>query len=194
MDSLSTPALAAIALVVALVIAAAVYLVHSRRETRRLQQRFGAEYPALVKQLGSRSKAEAELKRREKRVERFRMVDLSPAEVSRFRQGWARLQASFVDDPKGVLIEADRLVRELMLKRGYPMADFELRAADLSVDHAGVVDNYRAAQRILSRDQRGEADTEELRRAVVHFRALFDELLGATAVAEHDAPATRLAA
>ena len=87
------------------------------------------------------------------------------------------MQGRFVDNPKGVVTEADQLVRELMLKRGYPMGDFEHRAADISVDHPAVVANYRAAQAIAARDQRGEADTEELRKAVVHYRALFDELL-----------------
>ena len=83
----------------------------------------------------------------------------------------------FVDDPKGVVVQADQLVRELMLKRGYPMGDFERRAADISVDHPAVVENYRAAQAIAARDERGEADTEELRKAVVHYRVLFDEML-----------------
>lgn len=84
----------------------------------------------------------------------------------------------FIDNPKGVVSEADLLVRELMTKRGYPMGDFEIRAADISVDHPSVVSNYRAAQAIAVRDGRGEADTEELRRAVIHYRTLFDELLG----------------
>jgi hypothetical protein len=102
---------------------------------------------------------------------------LAPEEAARFSQAWKTLQGRFVDNPKGVLIEADQLVRELMQLRGYPMGDFERRAADISVDHPAVVDHYRAAQAIAMRDRRGEADTEELRRAVVHYRALFDELL-----------------
>ena len=118
---------------------------------------------------------------------------MSPADVTRFSQSWTRLQGSFVDDPKGVLIEADRLVRDLLVKRGYPVADFELRAADISVDHPVVVNNYRAAQRIVSLDQRGEASTEDLRKAVVHFRALFDELLG-KANTRDQAPPAKLAA
>jgi len=87
------------------------------------------------------------------------------------------LQGRFVDNPKGVVVQADQLVRELMLKRGYPMGDFEHRAADISVDHPTVVEHYRAAQAIAARDERGEADTEELRKAVVHYRVLFDEML-----------------
>lgn len=102
---------------------------------------------------------------------------LSAAEISRFTQTWNALQERFVYNPKGVLGQADHLVRELMHKRGYPVADFEHRAADISVDHPAVVEHYRAAQAIALRDQRGEADTEELRKGVVHFRALFEELL-----------------
>jgi len=194
MNTLSTQTLALVIAIAVILIAAVAWFAYAKARTRHLQQRFGPEYAALVKRLGSRTKAEAELRRREKRVERFELVALAPAEVTRFSQAWKRLQSSFVDDPKGVLIEADRLVRELLLKRGYPVADFDLRAADISVDHPIVVDNYRAAQVILSRDQRGEASTEDLRKAVVHFRALFDELLGATKAREAVEPATRLAA
>jgi hypothetical protein len=102
---------------------------------------------------------------------------LAPPDAARFTQAWNALQSRFVDDPKGVVVQADQVVRELMLKRGYPMGDFERRAADISVDHPTVVETYRAAQAIAVRDQRGQADTEELRKAVVHYRALFDELL-----------------
>jgi hypothetical protein len=130
-----------------------------------------------VEQLGSRTKAEAELKKREARVERLRIVPLAPDEAARFTRAWNTLQAEFVDNPSGVVTQAEQLVRELMLKRGYPMADFEHRAADISVDHPDVVSNYRAAQDICTRNLRGEVETEELRKAVVHYRALFDELL-----------------
>ena len=194
LTSLNAQTLAIVVTVAVLLIAAIGWLAYSKHQSRRLRQRFGPEYDAAVKRLGSQAKAEAELKRREKRVATFEIVPLAPADVTRFSQSWTRLQSSFVDDPKGVLIEADRLVRELLLKRGYPVADFELRAADISVDHPVVVDNYRAAQRIVSLDQRGEASTEDLRKAVVHFRALFDELLGVTAKGERAMPPTRLAA
>ena len=194
LTSLNTQTLALVVVVAVVLIAAIGWLVYSKHQTKRLRQRFGPEYDAAVKRLGSQAKAEAELKRREKRVAKFEIVPLAPADVTRFSQSWSRLQGSFVDDPKGVLIEADRLVRELLLKRGYPVADFELRAADISVDHPVVVDNYRAAQRIVSLDQRGEANTEDLRKAVVHFRALFDELLGVTAARERTPPPAKLAA
>jgi hypothetical protein len=185
---------AGIVALIVIVIAAGAWLVYRQQQTLRLQQRFGAEYAEVVRSMGSKAKAEAELRKREKRVERLEIVPLTQAEVNRFAQSWTRLQSSFVDDPKGVLIEADQLVRDLMLKRGYPMADFERRAADVSVDHPGVVSNYRAAQQILSRDQRGEADTEDLRKAVVHFRALFDELLGTAPATDQLRPETKLAA
>jgi hypothetical protein len=195
MNSLDTRTLIIVVVVAVIAIAVAAYVLYQKQQSKRLERRFGPEYAAAVQKLGSRAKAEAELKKREKRVGRLDIVPLTPAEVGRFTQSWTRLQGSFIDDPKGVLIQADQLVRELLVKRGYPMADFERRAADISVDHPAVVSNYRAAQLILSRDQRGEASTEDLRKAVVHFRALFDELLGATTTVKDSAgPATRLAA
>ena len=150
---------------------------HRRDESDRLQQRFGSEYKRAMDHLGSREKAEAELLAREQRVKRLHIVALSPADAARYAQQWMLLQGRFVDSPRGALVEADRLVRELMLQRGYPMGDFERRAADISVDHPAVVDHYRAAHDIVLRDQRDASDTEELRKALVHYRALFDELL-----------------
>lgn len=166
------------ALVVA-VIAAIFLIARERRKSQstRLQQRFGPEYNRVVNTVGDREKAEAELKAREKRVERLQLVVLPAAEASRFAQEWEALQTRFVDNPTGVVAEADRLVRELMLKRGYPMGDFERRTADISVDHPAVVENYRAAQAIAARDQRAQASTEDLRKAVVHYRVLFEDLL-----------------
>lgn len=172
--------LAAVLIVVVIAIAAAYYA--RRKKSVRLQQRFGPEYGRTVDRLGNRAKAEAELAAREKRVERLNITPLAPADAARFSQAWSTLQGRFVDNPKGVVVQADQLVYELMQKRGYPMGDFERRAADISVDHPGVVANYRAARAIALRDGRGEADTEELRKAVVHYRALFDELLEAREV------------
>ena len=176
-------------IVVIALIALAALLLYRNKQSHRLQQRFGPEYGRTVNDLGSRTKAESELKAREKRVEQLNIVALAPAEAARFSQAWKALQGRFVDNPKGVVTEADQLVRELMLKRGYPMGDFEHRAADISVDHPAVVANYRAAQAIAARDQRGEADTEELRKAVVHYRALFDELLEVSPVRPTAMPA-----
>jgi hypothetical protein len=164
-------------LIIALFVIAFSSLSRRKKQTLRLQQRFGREYDRTVDEVGDRSKAESELKAREARVEQLTITPLAPPDAARFTQAWNALQNRFVDDPKGVVVQADQLVRELMLKRGYPMGDFERRAADISVDHPMVVEIYRAAQAIAVRDQRGEADTEELRKAVVHYRALFDELL-----------------
>jgi hypothetical protein len=194
MENFNTQTLAIVIVVAVLLLALVAWMVYSSVQTRRLKQRFGPEYDAVRKRTGSKAKAEAELRRREKRVQTFEIVALAPADVQRFSQSWTRLQGSFVDDPKGVLIEADRLVRDLLQKRGYPVADFDMRAADISVDHPIVVNNYRAAQRIVSLDQRGEASTEDLRKAVVHFRALFDELLGTTSGRARSEAPTRLAA
>lgn len=181
----------AVVVVVAL-IALAAWLLYRRRQSRRLEQRFGPEYGRAVDELGSRTKAESELKTREKRVEKLNIVPLTPSEATRFGQAWKALQGSFIDNPKGAVVQADQLVRELLLKRGYPMGDFERRAADISVDHPAVVDNYRAAQAIAARDLRGEADTEDLRKAVVHYRALFDELLEVSEPTREVTPARRI--
>ena len=131
----------AVILVVALVAAAAVIAAHRRRESKRLRERFGPEYDRAVEQFHSPAKAEAELKARERRVERLNIVPLAPPEAARFAQAWNALQVRFVDNPKGVVLQADELVRELMAKRGYPVGDFERRATDISVDHPAVVDN-----------------------------------------------------
>ena len=162
---------------VALLVLAAWFFIRKRNQSARLQERFGPEYDRTVGELGGRGKAESELKAREKRIENLTIAPLAPADATRFSEAWKALQGRFVDNPKGVVVQADQLVRELMLKRGYPMGDFERRAADISVDHPTVVEHYRAAQAIAVRDQRGEADTEELRKAVVHYRVLFDEML-----------------
>ena len=161
----------------AIVIALAAYAIHRSKQSQGLRTRFGPEYDRAVEAHGSRAQAEAELRRREERVGHLTIVPLAAADAARFSAAWTSLQADFVDNPRGVVDQADALVRELMLKRGYPMSDFEHRAADISVDHPTVVSNYRAAQEIRGRTLRGEVETEELRKAVVHYRALFDELL-----------------
>ncbi|HEY4968448.1 MAG TPA: hypothetical protein VII35_00990 [Steroidobacteraceae bacterium] len=178
-------------LAVILLAVAVGFISQRQQQSKRLRQRFGAEYDRAVAELG-RTKAEAELKAREKRVEKLTIIPLAPADAARFTQAWNALQGRFIDNPKGVVVEADHLVRELMLKRGYPMGDFERRAADISVDHPAVVENYRAAQVIAVRDERGEADTEELRKAVVHYRTLFDELLGERPAKRVESPAGQI--
>ena len=178
METLDTQTWIILAAVVALaLVALGVWFFYRKDQSHKLQKRFGSEYGRTVNELGSRTKGESELKAREKRVERLEILPLAPPEAARFSEAWQALQGRFVDSPKGVVVQAEQLVRELMEKRGYPMGDFERRAGDISVDHPDVVANYRSAQAIAVRDQRGSADTEELRKAVVHYRALFDELL-----------------
>jgi hypothetical protein len=165
-----------IGVVILLLLAVAVWLQMRKKESQTLEDRFGPEYDHAVEALG-RTKAEAELKARQKRVEQLHIVPLAPAEARRFSESWRVLQGRFVDNPKDVLADADLLVRELMQKRGYPMGDFDSRAADISVDHPGVVDHYRAAHDIALRNRHGDVDTEGMRQAVIHLRALFAELL-----------------
>lgn len=148
-----------------------------RRQSQRLQQRFGPEYTRVMSKQGDRARAEAELRARERRVERFKLRALTAEDATKFGEAWAALQAQFVDNPRLAVVEADRLVRDLMVKRGYPMADFDHRAADISVEHPTVVEAYRSARAIAVRDQDGQASTEELRQAVVYYRTLFEELL-----------------
>jgi hypothetical protein len=164
-------------IVLLLVIAGAVLT--RRRRSEHLAQRFGPEYDRTVERTGSRGKAEADLLAREKRVHKLDIVPLAPQEAERFRNDWMALQSRFVDSPRNAVAEADLLVRDLMLRRGYPMGDFESCAADISVDHPLVVEHYRAAHAIAMRHRgnEGPTDTEALRQAVVHYRALFSELL-----------------
>jgi hypothetical protein len=181
----------AVILIVIAVAAVAWVFVQRQKRSQRLQRRFGPEYGRTVRELGGQTKAEAELKAREERVARLNITPLAAADAARFSQAWRGLQSRFIDNPKGAVADADRLVRELVFKRGYPMGDFERRAADISVDHPEVVANYRAAQVIAARDARGEADTEELRKAIVYYRSLFDEFLEVTPVRADDFPKTR---
>jgi hypothetical protein len=165
--------------ILALLLAVGIVWQMQRTRSRHLAQRFGPEYERLVEKTGSRVKAEAELAAREKRVGHLDIVPLPPQEAQGFRAQWEALQTRFVDNPRTAVAEADLLVRDVMLRRGYPVTDFETRAADISVDHPVVVEHYRAAHDIALRDRDGRADTEALRQALVHYRALFAELLEA---------------
>lgn len=173
------PGLIAVAVVVVLVIAIAIalYVRQRKNTTAKLRDRFGPEYERAVQQHGSERKAEAKLADRETRVEMLKIRDLDPMERERFLTQWQAAQSRFVDYPKGAVTEADELVCSLMQTRGYPVVDFDQRAADISVDHPRVVENYRSAHAIALRLGRGEASTEELRTAMVHYRSLFDELV-----------------
>jgi hypothetical protein len=165
-----------IILAIALV-AFGVWYYYQRRTSENLRERFGPEYDNTVRQLKSRDRAEAELKERQKRVSNYKIVALPQAERSRYRETWTAVQGRFVDQPEKAVLDADHLVQEVMERCGYPLRDFDQAAADLSVDHPHVVENYRSAYRIAERSRRGAADTEELRQAVVYYRELFDDLL-----------------
>jgi hypothetical protein len=168
-------ALAVVAVVV-VVVAIALYMRKRRNTTAGLKNRFGPEYDRAVIQHGSERKAEAKLADRETRVDLLKIRDLDLVERERYLGQWQAVQSRFVDYPKGAVTEADELVSSLMQTRGYPVADFDQRAADISVDHPRVVENYRSAHNIALRLGKGEASTEELRTAMIHYRSLFDEL------------------
>lgn len=174
----------ALAVAVALVIVVAVVLYMRKRKntTAGLRGRFGPEYDRAVQQHGSERKAEAKLADRETRVEMLKIRDLDLTERDRYLAQWKAVQSRFVDYPKGAVTEADELVCSLMQTRGYPVTEFDQRAADISVDHPLVVENYRSAHAVALRLGRGEASTEDLRTAMIHYRSLFDELVQAQTV------------
>jgi hypothetical protein len=171
--------LTAIIVVVAVVVVVAAILYTRRRQTEHLKQKFGSEYNRVVHQHGDPQRAETILAAREKRVSRLELRTLPPVERDRYAQKWALVQNQFVDDPKGSVNEADRLVTDVMNARGYPMSEFNQRADDISVNYPNAVGNYRAAHDIVLRHGKGQSSTEDLRKAMVHFRSLLDELLGA---------------
>ena len=148
-----------------------------RRRSRRLQEQFGPEYKHAVRQYGDARKAEAELAAREKRVRKLEIRPLTHEEQNRFTEVWRRTQARFVDEPSKAVGEADGLIKEVMQTRGYPVGDFDQRAADISVDYPHLVTNYRAAREIAARNRSGEATTEDLRQTMMHYRSLFEELM-----------------
>ena len=164
-----------VAVVVVIVIAA--LLVIRKRKSDQLKQRFGSEYDRVVQQQGGARHAEDVLAEREKRVGTFSIHPLQGGDRERYAQEWSLVQKRFVDDPSAAVTEADKLVTTVMGARGYPMVDFEQRAADVSVHYPGVVQNYRSAREIVQRHGNGQATTEDLRQAMVYFRSLFEELL-----------------
>ena len=173
----STIIVLVLAVVVVLAIAAAIWFYMLKQRTKQLRSKFGAEYNRAVRAEGDMKQAEQVLQERQKRVEKLNIRPLSTEERDNFAQTWEQEQAHFVDEPAIALDNADRLVKEVMNARGYPVADFEQRVADVSVDHPAVVQNYRIAHAIAVRGQREEVSTEELREAMIHYRALFADLL-----------------
>jgi hypothetical protein len=181
------PKLIILAVVVILGIAAVViwlYMRKRRSTTAGLRQKFGPEYERAVREQGSERKAEAKLADRQERVEKLNIRELDPAERERFSNQWESVQSRFVDSPKGAVAEADDLVSALMKARGYPVSDFDQRAADISVDHPRVVENYRSAHAIALRAGKDAATTEDLRTAMIHYRSLFEDLVRVTPIVE----------
>ena len=169
-------------LIAAIVIAAVVVAFFAgsrsrRRKSEGLKQRFGPEYERTVVEAGDQDAAEKELTARERKRNELDIVALSPEAQQRYADSWRKVQTAFVDDPTNAVGDADRLVTIVMDERGYPVDDFDQRAADISVDHPTVVENYRAAHGIYLSQEAGEVDTERQRQAFVHYRALFEQLL-----------------
>jgi len=167
----------AVVAIVVLVVLALIVAAFNRRRTKKLRAQFGPEYDRTVVVAGGRSKAEARLAERSERVHKFNIRALNSSERDRYIEEWGRVQAHFVDAPAGAVAEADQLLGDVMATCGYPVGDFEQRAADISVDHPVVTQNYRAAHEIALHQASGRATTEELRRAMIHYRTLFDELV-----------------
>ena len=169
-----------IAIAAVVVLALVLWSALRARRTRTLKEGFGPEYDRTVADAPSKREAEGELLERQKRRDELDVKPLDPAARERYAEEWQATQARFVDDPGGAIAEADVLIQRVMRERGYPVEDFEQRAADVSVDHPEVVNNYRAAHAISIAHERERASTEDLRLAMQHYRSLFDELLGET--------------
>jgi hypothetical protein len=180
-------ALILIVIVAGIVLVAGFWFTRRSRRRQELKGRFGSEYDRTIETTGSRSEGEKELTEREKRVELLQLTELDPRETQRFGDEWRNTQGRFVDNPAASIQEADSLVQEVMTARGYPITNFEQQAADISVDHPNVLNNYRAAHAIAEENAVEPASTEDLRQAMIHYRALFDELLVPAELAPSDA-------
>jgi hypothetical protein len=166
----------------AIVVIAAVAIIvtrsaNSRKRTERLKERFGPEYERTVGEAGEQGGAEDELAARERKRDKLDIIPLSPGAREKYADSWRTVQTAFVDNPSSAVGDADRLVTQVMRDRGYPIDDFDQRAADISVDHPKVVENYRTAHSIYLLQEEGDVGTEDQREAFVHYRALFEKLL-----------------
>jgi hypothetical protein len=160
-----------------LAIGIAVWMYIRKERTQKLRSKFGSEYDKAIAEHKDRGHAESELQKRAERVAKFNIQPLKAEDRSRYTEDWRREQSRFVDDPRAAVDHADTLVQHVMQRRGYPVGDFDQNAADLSVDHPRVVENYRIAHEIALQKRQGVGDTEDLRKAMVSYRALFEDLL-----------------
>jgi len=170
----------ALVVVAAIVVIGAIVVINMmarRRQSAHLRDQFGPEYDRAVRDMGDQSRAERELAARDQRVKKLSIRPLAPAERSRYTELWHAQQERFVDNPEAAVSDADRLVEEVMRVRGYPVGEFQQNAADISVDHPLVVEEYRAGHDIAERHRQGRASTEDLRNAMLHYRKLFEDLL-----------------
>jgi len=177
MNTTSIVIIAVLASAVIVAIVVAIWLAATRRRTKELRSKFGPEYNRMARAEGDAAKAESMLLEREKRVKKLDIKPLTTQQRNEFADDWERAQAEFVDDPSVAVVHADALVQEVMKVRGYPVVDFEQRVADVSVDHPAVAQNYRLAHDIAERHEREEVGMEKLREAMLHYRALFADLL-----------------
>jgi hypothetical protein len=182
-------ALIARVIVAAIVLGLGFWFIQKSRNRKELKERFGPEYDRTIETSETRAEGEKQLAEREKRVEGFELKELEPRQAQRFGDQWRSVQGRFVDDAGGATQEADGLVQEVMSARGYPITNFDQQAADISVDHPEVLSNYRAAHAIAEANAKEPASTEDLRQAMVHYRALFNDLLGASATESRDTAA-----
>jgi hypothetical protein len=171
-----------VGVVVAVVIIALIAYLARRARSQKLQQRFGPEYERTVEATGSEARAESELAAREKRHEKLHILPLTSGARTRYAEEWREVQARFVDEPFGAIAQADTLLHNVMRDRGYPVEDFDQQLDDLSVEHSRDIDHYRAGHAIALRCEARSASTEDSRQAMVHYRALFESLLGGTPV------------
>ncbi|WP_369247071.1 hypothetical protein [Streptomyces sp. R41] len=182
---MSTGTLLAIIITIVVVIALAAVAASLFVRRRKLRERFGPEYERTVEDADSRMAGERELKAREKRHDSLDIKPLDSSVRDRYARGWTSVQEDFVDHPEGAVHDADRLVTSLMDERGYPTQGFEQQLKDLSVEHGRTLEHYRAAHEVDELSVRHQATTEQLRGAMVHYRALFEELLSDGGQARH---------
>lgn len=181
---MNIPYVTSIAVILALVFVGVIYalILARRKNSEKLQEKFGSEYDLAVETQGDEKKAQIELKERQKHVDALDIRPLSVTERERYLADWAAVQSKFVDEPGQAIVDADRLIMEVMQLRAYPVSDFEQRAADISVNYPALVSNYRAARVIAQKNEQQQANTEELRQAMIYYRSLFEELLATETV------------